>query len=230
MISENMKSLLDEILKASPEEKVKLGEEALNKFHISLTKNGVNGETIAKIIVNLTRFFVSADSNCSSYEHSYFRAVSGIELSYDEFYKLTNGGRDPKFIDDTLKFLNGLDEEARSAAITYGIAMLSSDLKYSEVELEIIAKMLELEGEKEPKLSEKDKAIIEKSLEITEDILKNCIVLGDEKESQKRIDAKLKEIASRCESVDDAKAGYLAVKRLEELTFEQLEELHKTVK
>lgn len=230
MISENMKNLLDEILKASPEEKVKLGGEALNTFHNNLTKNGVKEETIAKIIVNLTRFFVSADSSCSSYEYSYFRAVSGIELSYDEFYKLTNGGRDPEFVDSTLKFLNGLDEEARSAAITYGIAMLSSDLKYSKVELEIIAKMLELEGEKEPELSEKEKAIYEKSMEITEDILKNCIVLGDEKETSKKIDAKLKELANNCQSVDDAKAGYLAVKRLEELTFEQLEELHKTVK
>ena len=230
MISENMKNLLDEILKASPEEKVKLGAEVLNTFHNNLTKNGVNGETIAKIILNLTRFFVSADSSCSPYEHSYFSAVSGIKVSYEEFYKLTNGGRDPEFVDDTLKFLNGLDEETRTAAITYGIAMLSSDLKYSEVELAVIAKMLELEGEKEPELSEKEKAIYEKSMEITEDILKNCIVLGDENETSKKINARLEELAKNCKTVDEAKAGYLAIKRLEELSFEQLEELHKTVR
>lgn len=228
-MSDDIKQLLDEILKSNPADKVKLACESLETFHSNLKRDGVSGETISKIILNLTRFFVSADSKCTSYEYSFFQAVTHIDLSEDKFYELTNGGRDPSFVKDTLEFLNGLDEETRNAAITYGIAVLSSDLNYSEAEVELIDRMLKLDGESEPELDDENKAIFEKSMEITEEILKTCVILGNEEETSNKIGKKISELSDSAKSLFDAKAVYLAVKKLEELTFEQIEELHKVV-
>lgn len=229
-MTENMKQLLNEVLKAEPQDRVALAVDSLELFRKNLRRDKVDEEVIEHIIMNLTRFFVSADHDCAPYEHSFFKAITGMNLEYEEFYKLTNGGRDPEFVGSTLEFINGLDEETRNAAIAYGIAMLSSDLSYAHVEVELIDKLLSLQGDEKATTDDEEKAIFEKSMEITEEILLNCVVPGDEKATEKKINDKFSELTSKVTSIQESKAIYLSFQKFKEMTFQQLEEIYKTIK
>lgn len=228
-MTEDMRQVLDEIIKAGPQDKVRLAASCLDTIMDNLKKSGVPESNRNTAVLNLTKLFVSADSNCSPHEWSFFKAVTGIEISYEDFYNLTNGGRDPKFIQEAIEFLGSLDDETRDAAITFGIAMLASDLTYAESEIEIIEKMLSVEGSKTESGESEIKAVYEKSMEITEDILMNCVVLGDENATYLKINQKLKELTDAMNSPIEAKAIYLTLKKLEELSFAQLEEIHKAI-
>lgn len=228
-MTEDMKKVLEEILKASPQDKVRLAASSLDTVIDNLKKSGVPENNRNTAILNLTKLFVSADSNCSPHEWSFFKAVTGIEISYDDFYNITNGGSDPKFIADAVEFLKSLDEETRNAAITYGIAILASDLTYAETEIEIIDKLLSVESAKTEKGDSEIKVVYEKSMEITEDILKNCVVIGDENATYIKINQRLHELTDAMQSPIDAKAIFLTIKKLEELSFAQLEEIRKAM-
>jgi hypothetical protein len=225
-----MKQLLDEVLKAEAKDRVAFAVDSLELFRNNLRKNKVDEEVIERIIMNLTRFFVSADHDCTPFEHSFFKAITGIKLEYEDFYKLTNGGRDPEFVDSTLEFINGLDEETRNAAIAYGIAMLSSDLSYAHVEVELIDKLLSLQGDEKVTTDDEERAILQKSMEITEEILLSCVVPGDEKATEKNINDKFSQLTSKITNIQESKAIYLSFQKFKEMTFDKLMEIYKTVK
>ena len=229
-MTDNMKQLLDEVLKAEPPDRVALAVDSLELFRKNLRRDKVDEEVIEHIIMNLTRFFVSADHDCAPYEHSFFKAITGMNIEYQEFYKLTNGGRNPEFVESTLEFINGLDEETRNAAIAYGIAMLSSDLSYAHVEVELIDKLLSLQGEEKINCDDEEREILKKSMEITEEILLNCVVPDDEKETEKKINDRFSELTSKVTSLQESKAIYLSFQKFKEMTFEKLIEIYKTVK
>lgn len=132
-----LKEFLQSILDLSFDEKVQLGKDSLAEFVQGIKDYGVSDEETVALIVGFTRLFVSADLSCTREEYCFFRAVTGMEISTDEFFDMTNNGRDGDFLDSAGELLNSLTYEQKRAIVIYGIALLSCDnvIKVDEIKM-----------------------------------------------------------------------------------------------
>ena len=136
-MNEELKDYLQSILDLSFDEKVQLGKESLAEFANGLSNYGATDEEVVAFILGFTKLFVSADLSCNREEYCFFRAVTGIEMSTDEFFDMTNHGRDESFLDAVGDALRALTYEQKRGIVIYGIALLSCDnvLKVDEIKL-----------------------------------------------------------------------------------------------
>ena len=130
--------MLQNLLDASPAEKVGYAVEALTEFANGLHAKGLDESEIKKQIEDVTKLFVSADLDCVGDEYSFYKAVTGFELSPEEFYDVTNGGRDPNFMKECFGFLSTLDQRTKVAACLYGFSVLSCDDKITADECKLV--------------------------------------------------------------------------------------------
>ena len=137
-----IKRMCELVLRASPEDRVLGARKSLDVFVTGCKAEGIDDDAISNLIIGIVRLFVSADSSCHGAEFSFFKAVTGIEdISEDQFYDMTNCGKDPDFVELMVKGIKSFDIETRSAAILFGVAFLTADLELTDEELELIEKL-----------------------------------------------------------------------------------------
>ena len=125
-----------------PEEKISIARGAINVINDNLDKMGCDDDNKAQFILNLTKLFISADKELNGTEYSFFKAVTGTSASFDEFYEATNQGSDPKFVDATIDILQKLGSETAEAAFSYGMMIMSCDIKFDYRESELVRRIL----------------------------------------------------------------------------------------
>lgn len=133
---------VEKILHLSFEEKVEIGRDSLRKLMKGLMEGGLTKEETSNVIWNLLRLFVSADKRCSNAEFELFKAITGMEISEDEFYDRTNGGADEEYIKDSLEFIDILTKDDAIAAIYFGVIVMSSDGIIAKGEYDLIDRIL----------------------------------------------------------------------------------------
>ena len=133
---------LGKIRRLSAEELVNLGHDALNKTIDGLKKAGFNDEQISAAVMNLTKLFISADQRFTEEEYSYWKAITGVDISAQDLFEATNGGKEVEFVKSGVAFVKSLDEETRTAAIMFGIAVLACDRSFDIEECELIQKLM----------------------------------------------------------------------------------------
>ena len=138
------RDFLNHTLNLSPEDKVSIARSSLEKIIDRLEKLGATNEEITKVIISFTRLFVSSDVKTTGAEYSFFRAVTGIDVNPDRFYKLTNNGSDPEFVDATLKFIGKFSSEIIEAFLTYGMMVMACDDNINYQESDLIQRILAL--------------------------------------------------------------------------------------
>lgn len=144
-MSENsFRDFLSNTLNLSPEDKVSIAKSALVKMINYFESMDTSSDNINKILVNFTRLFVSSDVKTVRDEYSFFRAVTGIDITTDEFYEMTNSGADPKFVDATLEFVSNFPKEVIEAFLTYGMMIMSCDDNINYQESSLIKRILAL--------------------------------------------------------------------------------------
>ena len=136
-----LEQIIDEILEMDIAERVAFGRTALQRFIKGLHAGGLDNDHINRAISNFTKLFVSADRSCHGDEYSYFKAITGVDMSPTDFFKLTNNGADPKFIEACMQFVNILHANDRMAVALYGAALLACDEKVTDNEKELLAKI-----------------------------------------------------------------------------------------
>lgn len=141
-----MEQYVEEVLRdigsLSFEGKVGTAKEALSRLARGLHDGGVNNEQIKSLLVLFTRLFVSGDKSCSREEYDLFKDVTESDMSYDEFYEMTNGGSNQKFVEDTIKFIKVLNRDDRIALIIYGACLLSADGIFTYPEASLIDRIV----------------------------------------------------------------------------------------
>ena len=141
-MTEELKEYLQSIVDLSDEQKYALGKDSLNKFLNGLVRGGIPKDQLKDIVIGFVRFFVSADRSCTTGEYNFFRAVTGWEISPDQFFDLTNGGAAEEYQKAVYEFAGILNDEDRTALVVWGAAMLSSDNAITKEEADMIDRLL----------------------------------------------------------------------------------------
>lgn len=141
-MTQELKEYLQGIVNLSDEDKVALGKDSLNKFLNGLVRGGIPKEQLQDIVIGFVRFFVSADRSCTTGEYNFFKAVTGFNISPDEFFDLTNGGAAEEYQKAVYEFAGILNNEDRVALVVFGAALLSSDDAITPEEADMIDRLL----------------------------------------------------------------------------------------
>lgn len=134
--------MCQEILDSSPDEKVGLGKKALAEAIKGFKRLGCSDKQISDLIIQTTRLFVSADGSCGAAEYNLFRTITGMDISKDDFYDMTNRGLDPEFVNAYVELMREADKDTRIAVILYGAAVMTSDNTLTVAEQKLIDKLL----------------------------------------------------------------------------------------
>lgn len=140
---------LSKVRRLPAEDLVGLGREALGRTMAGLEKAGHDDKEITAAVMNLTKLFISADQRFNESEYSYWRAVTGVDISAEDLYNITNGGKDEEFVQSSLEFFKSLDEETRSSAFMFGVCMLACDRQFDIEESELIQRILMVASDEE---------------------------------------------------------------------------------
>ena len=141
-MTDEFKQTLQEIVNLSDEQKYELGKDSLNRFLNGLVKGGIAKDKLQDIIFAFVKFFVSADRSCTTGEYNFFRAVTGIDISTDDFFNLTNGGAAEDYQKAAYEFASILNHEDKVALAVFGAALLSSDDTITMEEAEMLDRLL----------------------------------------------------------------------------------------
>ena len=142
-MSASVKQMMVSILNLSQREKISLGKSCMLRIKTLLRKRGIDEEKkINTFVDNLIKLFVSADNNCTKSECEYLNALTGRQLSQNDYIKMTKGGSDPIFIEKFDKLIDSLDAEEKNQICLFGLCILVSDNVLSFEEQEIFIKIL----------------------------------------------------------------------------------------
>lgn len=138
-------TIVELVLETTDEYKVLLGKFYLEQFIKGLEKGGLTDKEIGNTILNFAKLLVSADQDCSEKEYNFFINVTGIDMSYEDFFNRTNNGKDQAFIKDMFDFVKILTRDDRFSLIFFGIALLSSDDTLTVDEQNLFRQIIETE-------------------------------------------------------------------------------------
>ncbi|MGM9970132.1 MAG: hypothetical protein ACI35S_07030 [Anaeroplasma sp.] len=133
--------IIAKVLNMTFEQKVYVGKESLNRLIEILYSYGFDDLDNSNLIINLMKYFVSMDMECSEEEYEMVNAIFEIDLTYEEFYALTNGGAEKDFIKMMNKVINKFTEEDRVCMCTFGLVIIASDNYIDDKELKLFKKL-----------------------------------------------------------------------------------------
>ena len=99
------------------------------------------GYSVAKInetLLGIWRLFVSADLSADRPEYDLYVKLTGSHLTTQQFFDLTNRGREEQFLKSTLDWLHSLSNELYSNIFTLGGYILTSDGPLSKDEVKLV--------------------------------------------------------------------------------------------
>ena len=131
-----------EITKMTPEQKLLMGRNSLVLLKRGLEEGGISRSNIPNVIKMFTRLLVSADRTCAEEEYQFFLNVTGMQMTRDEFYEMTNGGADKEFIEGAFELIDILDEADRTALVCYAAALLSCDNSFKVSEFSLLDRIM----------------------------------------------------------------------------------------
>lgn len=141
-MNNEIKIMCQDILNQSEEERLSLGNEAVRNMVRGFRDLGLNVEKTYQLIQQLTRLFVSADGKCGQKEFEFYKAVTGSKISSDDFFDMTNYGKNEDFVDDIVDLMREADNKTRTATIIYGLALMCHDGTLTVDEQNIIDRLL----------------------------------------------------------------------------------------
>lgn len=98
-------------------------------------------EDIRNFVVALIRVGVSADRSCDQAELDLYRAAIDPEIKGQDFYEMTNGGRDPELIEAIDENIDHFTDDAKFACCTLVLCFITADHKVTDEEAKLIQKL-----------------------------------------------------------------------------------------
>ena len=142
-MNDDIRRMCQEILNQTDEERLSLGREAFENMVRGFHELGLNSEKTVNLIQNLTKLFVSADGRCNLPEYDFYRAVTGSNISKDDFFDMTNYGKDEEFVNATCELMRHADRQTRTATILFGLALMCHDGTLKADEQILIDKLMD---------------------------------------------------------------------------------------
>ena len=136
--NEYCQSLVD----MSMDQRIELGTGAFAKVYGALKEAGVSEDNCASVVIALIKAGVSGDFSCSAEELELYNGIFSDNMSYEDFYNMTNGGGAPSFVNNLDELVDNFPADVKFAAVTLVGLFLASDDRLTRDEVGLLAKLL----------------------------------------------------------------------------------------
>ena len=138
--------VLDKYEHISMSDRVTYGRSYKNKIVDTLRNGGVSITDISNFLWLTLSVFVSADGRCSKEQYELVCKIWDLtKTSYQTFYEKTNGGSDPKVVNNYVKFVGKLNRDANGFTVSlalFGAIIMAAKGYYTENERKLYKKVL----------------------------------------------------------------------------------------
>ena len=136
--NEYCQSLVD----MSMDQRIELGTGAFAKVYGALKEAGVAEDNCAAVILALIKAGVSGDFSCSAEELELYNGIFSDNMSYDDFYNMTNGGGSSAFVANLDELVDSFADDVKFAACTLVGLFLAADDRLNRDEVGLLRKLL----------------------------------------------------------------------------------------
>ena len=133
--------IMDEILKCSAVDRIKLGKHSLYDTMVILARNGLTIDDSVKFIISLIRLFVNADNVCSDDEYNIIRAITEVDFSKKRFFEITDMYAKEGYVDEIEKIIERLPQAQKMPICVFGLSILASDNVLTKEEQDLFIKL-----------------------------------------------------------------------------------------
>lgn len=137
-----LRKVMDEAVRLDVNGRIGVASEAVGRIIGPLVEAGNSKDDITSFFIAITKMFVSADKSCDDDEYNLFCKATGINMSTDDFFDMTNYGSNEEFISNLLDVIHPLSPDVRQAICIYGIMLVSSNRSLSSDEIRIIERVI----------------------------------------------------------------------------------------
>ena len=140
-MAKSIKQMRQEIVNMSDSEKVSMAQSAVDDILAAMRPRLTSDEYVG-FIANVIKLFVSADRNCTEKEYNFICRVYDLNMSYRDFYNMTNRGADSSFVRAMDDFIDSLPDSAKYPICLFGLCILASDDTITVAEQELFHRIL----------------------------------------------------------------------------------------
>ncbi len=137
-----IKTLMQQIVNLDFDARVEKGRKAVDGIIAVLNKQKLNPDQQKFFIESLAKLFVSADHKCSQAEYKLYVHILKKDISYEEFFEITNHGADSKFVENLDSIIDQLSGEEKTPICIFGLCLLASDDKITVEEQKLFNRIL----------------------------------------------------------------------------------------
>ena len=137
-----IEELINKVAGLSQDEKVALGRACVSRLYDGFSKLGMDDKTFAATMTGYISLFVSADKLCSAEEYQLVKSIYDVDMTYDQFYTVSNGGANPEFIAFMDTLADSLTGDMKSDICIFGLCILVSDNKLTQSEYDLFVRIL----------------------------------------------------------------------------------------
>jgi len=138
--------ILDKYERISMSDRVTYGRSYKDKIVNALKDYSVPTSKISEFLWMTLAIFVSADGRCSKEQYELVCRIWGLtKTSYDTFYEKTNGGSNPKAVNDYVKFVGKVGKEIDGFTVSlalFGAIIMAAKGYYTDNERKLYKKVL----------------------------------------------------------------------------------------
>jgi len=116
--------------------------EHLGSLRLYLRKKGKSEKEISNFLLSLVRLGVSADRFTGDDEFELYNDIFGSKVSYEDFFALTDGGSDERFVNVLDATIDSLDKDAKNLCLEFVFLFLNSDYHLGSDEAKLFEKLL----------------------------------------------------------------------------------------
>lgn len=126
--------LFDKYQALTETQKNNIGKGFSNKIINYLKSIGRNNDDIQAFFLKVFKLTISADKNLSNKEHAYYKAIAGLDISYDVFFEKTNYGASQDFINECKNEIFSFPQDIRDFTLGLIVLILASDGPINDTE------------------------------------------------------------------------------------------------
>lgn len=103
---------------------------------------GMSDKDIVTLIVSLFKLFVSGDKHTARAEHDFFLASTGLNVSYEEFFSVTDYGANSDFVASMDNLIDSMPQDIKNQTLIFGLCILACDGKLTVSEQQLLNRLL----------------------------------------------------------------------------------------
>lgn len=138
----NLTELYQKYLDLDDQSRVNIALNCGKEIIAYLGNNGWNADQRMNFIVNLFKLFISADKSTGDAEYNFFVKVTGINCSYDAYFKACDYGAASDFVTMCDNAIDSMPNDVKYSTLTFGLCIMACDGRLTVSEQQLLERLL----------------------------------------------------------------------------------------